>query len=178
MTGWWVVAGTLGGVLVTAAAGLVTAMLTHRWQQERLHLEQRFVSERELRTARRDTYARYLMTAQRLFDAANDLYRQRSATPVEVADALAKPPAGLSALLADNEAARVEAMLLASTPVHEALDVYDRALWNLWPRMASGTDRTGQPEATRLYHQVVQAMHREIHGERHDETAHKRLKAH
>jgi hypothetical protein len=167
VAGWWVVVGTLGGVLVTAVAGLVTAMLTHRWQQERLRLEQRFVSERELRTARREIYARYLLTAQRLFDTANGLYRQHSAAPVEVSDVVARPPAGLSVPLADNEAARVEAMLLATGPVIEALEAYDRALWDLWPRMASGTDRVGQPESTRLYHRVVQAMHGEIQGDRH-----------
>jgi hypothetical protein len=86
VAGWWVVVGTLGGVLVTAVAGLVTATLTHRWQQERLRLEQRFVSERELQTARREAYARYLLTAQRLFDTANALHRQHNTAPVDVPD--------------------------------------------------------------------------------------------
>ncbi|MFG2041250.1 hypothetical protein [Dactylosporangium sp. NPDC048998] len=164
MAGWWTVVGTLGGVLVTAAVGLVTAMLTHRWQQERLRLEERFVSERELRATRREVYARYLVTAQRLFDTANALYRQRAAAPADVADVVATLPAELRGPVADNEAARVEVMLLATGPVRAALEAYDRALWDLWPRMASGTDRAGQPNCTQLYHQLVHAMHGEIQG--------------
>ncbi|GAA3216053.1 hypothetical protein ACFO1B_15005 [Dactylosporangium siamense] len=166
MAGWLTVVGTLGGVLVTAAVGLITAMLSHRWQQERLRLEQRFASERELRATRREVYARYLVTAQRLFDTANTLHRQRSEAPLDLADVIARPPAELRGPLTDNETVRVETMLLATGPVREVLDTYDRALWNLLPRMASGTDRAGQPECTKLYHQLVQAMHAEIHGDR------------
>ncbi|MFJ8578376.1 hypothetical protein [Micromonospora sp. NPDC093277] len=149
---------------MTAVVGLVTAMLTHRWQQERLRLEERFVSERELRATRREVYARYLVTAQRLFDTGNALYRQRAASPADVADVVATPPAELRDPIACNEAARVEVMLLATGPVRAALEAYDRALWDLWPRMASGTDRVNQPVCTQLYHQLVQAMHGEIQG--------------
>lgn len=162
MAGWLAVVGTLGGVLVTAVAGLVTARFTHRWQQERVRLEQDFAAGRELRTTRREVYARYLVTAQRLFDAANALHRERASAPAPVATAAADPPAALRVPLADNEAARVEAMLLASAGAREALEAYDRALWDLWPRMASGTDRTGQPESTQLYHQLVQALHDDL----------------
>lgn len=83
---------------------------------------------------------------------------------------VAKPPVELRGPLADNEAARVEVMLLATDPVRRALEAYDRALWDLWPRMASGTGRVGQPESTQLYHRVVQAMHGEIQGSRPDQS--------
>jgi hypothetical protein len=165
VTAWWTVAGTLGGVIVTAAVGLLTAMLTHRWQQERLRLEQEFAAERELRTARREVYARYLVTSQHLFDAANAAYRRHAAEPAEPASVVAEPPEPLRTAIAGNEAARVEALLLAAGPAREAIEAYDKALWDLWPRMASGTDRDGQPECTRLYRDLVRAMHTEIQGE-------------
>jgi hypothetical protein len=46
MTAWWAVIGTLGGVVVTAVFGLVTAYLTHRWQMENSAREQRTAASR------------------------------------------------------------------------------------------------------------------------------------
>jgi hypothetical protein len=162
MAAWWAVAGTLGGVFVTAVAGLVTALFTHRWQQERLRLEHGFAAGRELRTTRREVYARYLVTSQRLFDAAGALHDRSGVASREVTATILSPPGDLRVPLADNEAARVEALLLASEPVRTALEGYDRALWDLWPRLASGTDRAGRPECTQLYHRLIQAMHDEL----------------
>ncbi|MEV6812440.1 hypothetical protein [Micromonospora sp. NPDC051296] len=144
MESWWTVVGTLGGIALTATVGLVTALPTHRWQQERLRLEQRFVADRELRATRRETYARYLVSAQRLFDAANTLFRQHRTQPLDTAELAANPPEELRSAIASNEASRVEVMLLADGALRETLAVYDRALWDLWPAMASGADRQGQ----------------------------------
>jgi hypothetical protein len=164
MTGWPTVIGTLGGVAVTALFGLVTAYLTHRWQQERVRQEQQFASDRELHTARRDIYARYLVSAQRVFDTANALYTVNRAQPRDPGEFGTAPPEEMRVAIAANEALRVEVMLLAGESLRAALDAYDTELWKLWPVMGSGNDRSLQPHSTRKYHHLVEAMHGEISG--------------
>jgi hypothetical protein len=61
---WVGVVGALGGVVVTALAGLVTAVLNHRWQTSSRH-EDRSDRLREARAQlRRDAYARFLIAVQ------------------------------------------------------------------------------------------------------------------
>ncbi|MGX1809707.1 hypothetical protein ACWIGI_28635 [Nocardia sp. NPDC055321] len=56
---WLGLAGALGGVTLTAAAGIVVAILNHRWQAE--HATRQFHQEQVklLRTERREAYARF-----------------------------------------------------------------------------------------------------------------------
>ncbi|WP_326557829.1 hypothetical protein [Micromonospora sp. NBC_01796] len=164
MTGWPTVIGTLGGVAVTALLGLVTAYLTHRWQQERVRQEQQIVSHRELRAARRDVYARYLVSAQHAFDAAKAQYLANRDQPRDPAEFTTDPPEEMRVAIAANEALRVEVMLLAGEPLRAALEAYDRGLWRLWPVLGSGNDRSFQSDSTRRYHRLVQAMHDEVTG--------------
>jgi hypothetical protein len=58
-TAWFTLAGALGGVLLTSAVALTTAVLNHRWQTQsyqRQLLQEHF---ERLRQERRETYARY-----------------------------------------------------------------------------------------------------------------------
>ncbi|MEV4626811.1 hypothetical protein AB0J90_11050 [Micromonospora sp. NPDC049523] len=164
MTGWSTVIGTLGGVAVTALFGLVTAYFTHRWQQERVQQEQQLVAQRELRAARRDAYARYLVSAQRVFDTAKAQYSVNRDQPLDPIEFSANPPEELLVAIAANEALRVEVMLLAGEPLRVRLETYDSGLWKLWPVMGSGNDRNLRSDTTRKYHDLVRAMHDEVAG--------------
>jgi hypothetical protein len=56
---WFTLAGALGGVLITGAIGLATAMLNHRWQT-RGREQQRLVQHgAQVRQERRETYTAY-----------------------------------------------------------------------------------------------------------------------
>jgi hypothetical protein len=56
----------LGGVLVTTAAALTTAVLNHRWQREGVQQERINERTRELRQERREAYSRYWTKATSL----------------------------------------------------------------------------------------------------------------
>jgi hypothetical protein len=64
---WITVIGTLGGAAVTGAVVLLTAWLTQRLQGQRAEQEHRFQVERELRTAREESYARYSDAVKKVY---------------------------------------------------------------------------------------------------------------
>jgi hypothetical protein len=74
MTGWWVVIGTLGGVVITAVFSLVTTYLNHRWAVELFDAQQRAATGTVLRTLRREVYLRYLVAVQSFYDKTDKLY--------------------------------------------------------------------------------------------------------
>ncbi len=69
---WPVLAGTLGGVTITASFGLLTAYLTQRWQRRQVELQATLAVLRENRQARRESYAKYIVSAQEVFDRSFD----------------------------------------------------------------------------------------------------------
>lgn len=162
---WITVAGTLGGVVVTAAFGVLTAFLTHQWQYRRGEQEHRFDVERELRTARRDCYVRYIVSAQNVFDRSYDFYLRNRAAPVPVAEFALRPPQVVNDALARNETCRVEVMLLAGDEVRAALKEYDDRLRVFWKAIGSGSEsdesETGQAETT-AYHQLIARMQADV----------------
>ena len=135
---WITLAGTLGGVVVTAAFGVLTAFLAQQWQYRRSEQEHRFEAERELRTVRRDCYVRYVVSAQNVFDRSYDFYLKNRAAPAQVAEFALQPPQVLNDALARNETCRVEVLLLAGDEVRAALKEYDDRLRAFW--RAVGTD--------------------------------------
>ena len=58
-TAWFTLAGALGGVLLTSAVALITAILNHRWQMESKTVERGEDRVRQRRQDRREVYARY-----------------------------------------------------------------------------------------------------------------------
>ncbi len=56
---WFTLAGALGGVLLTSAVALATAILNHRWQAQSAQQQLRQEHVQQLRQERRETYARY-----------------------------------------------------------------------------------------------------------------------
>jgi hypothetical protein len=159
---WQTLVAALGGVAVTASFGLLTAYLTHRWQLDRLKQETRLVLDREMRSARRETYARYIASANKVFNLSFDNYPASRGDPKDSALVALDPPASLLTPLGANEAMRVEVMLLAGPSVRSALHEYAATLKRLWPVVASGATTADQPASTAAYHHLIEAMQQEI----------------
>jgi hypothetical protein len=156
--------GTLSGVIITAVFGLLTAHLTNRSQYRRAEQEHRFQIEREIRSARRETYARVIVAAQALFDCAMTLHQVNRANPVTVPEFLNSKPSEIEKADTAFEIRRVEAYLLAGVQVRAALDDYSTWLRAFWPEAASGTSvaALGDDDATHPYHRMIHAMQAEL----------------
>jgi hypothetical protein len=162
---WITVIGTLGGVVVTALLGVITVLLTQRSQYRRTEQEHRFQVERELRTAQRDSFVRYIVSAQNVFDRAADLYVKNRAVPLDIGEFVLHPPRDLAEVLARNETCRVEALLLAGEQVRAALRDYDDQLKAFWKAVGSGTEsdrsETWKSETT-AYHRLIAIMQADV----------------
>jgi hypothetical protein len=161
MTGWWVVVGTLGGVVVTAVFSLITTYLNHRWALELFDAQQRAATGTALRAVRREVYPRYLVAVQSFYDKSDKLYSDHSKQPIAPHEFLKKLPEELQSVRAAYEAARVDALLVADDGVHKAIDAYDEAFGKLWLRAASGTDWSPE-QSTPYYDRLVAAMRNEV----------------
>jgi hypothetical protein len=161
---WLTLIAALGGVAITAFFGLLTAYYNHRWQLNRLQHESRLVLDRELRAARRETYARYIASANQVYNRSFDLYLVNRDAPKEVDLVASQPGADLIRHLEVNEATRVEVMLLAGSAVRLALESYNVTLQRLWRVVASGTSMADMPASTAAYRALINAMQQEIAG--------------
>ncbi|WP_144070104.1 hypothetical protein [Nonomuraea indica] len=56
---WFALGGALGGVLISGAIALITAVLNHRWQSEAAQRNFDWEHSRQIRQERRETYAQY-----------------------------------------------------------------------------------------------------------------------
>lgn len=70
---WIVVIGTLGGVLVTATAGIVTAYLSGRQRITEAKYQAAVEQEKQIRNERRDIYVDYLTTYRSMYSRAHAL---------------------------------------------------------------------------------------------------------
>jgi hypothetical protein len=156
--------GTLGGVVITALFGLLTAYFSQRWQYRRTEQEHRLQADRDVRTARRDAYVRYIVAAQRVFDAATRLYRSNRTAPIDMAEFSRNLPADLVDAVVDAETRRVEAHLLAGERVAVALAEYTGWLRGFWPEAASGagTSTLDTRDENAPYHRLIRAMQAEV----------------
>jgi hypothetical protein len=162
---WITVIGTLGGVSITALVGVVTALLGQRSQYRRTEQEHRLQGERDLRIARRDSYVRYIVSAQNVFDRAADLYVKNRASPLDLTEFVLEPPQELAEVLVQNETCRVEVLLLASDQVGVALQDYDHHLKAFWKAVGSGNEsdhsETWNSE-TSAYHRLIAIMQTDV----------------
>jgi hypothetical protein len=162
---WIPVIGTLGGVAVTALVGVLTAWLTQRSQYHRTEHEHRLQVERELRAARRDSYVRYIVSAQNVFDRAADLYVKNRVAPRDITEFVLQPPHELAEVLVRNETCRVETLLLAEEQVRAALKDYDHELKSFWKAVGSGneSDESGiWKSETTAYHRLIAVMQADV----------------
>jgi hypothetical protein len=81
---WIAVIGTLGGVALTATAGLLTAMLSGRQQQEALSRQFRQEDNRKIREERRAIFVEYLTAYDaalgRAYQVVNNLHASARST--------------------------------------------------------------------------------------------------
>lgn len=156
--------GTLAGVVITALFGLLTAYFSQRWQYRRTEQEHRLQADRDVRTARRDAYVRYIVAAQGVFDTAMRLYRRNRAAPIDMAEFSRSIPPELVDAVIDAETRRVEAHLLAGERVAAALAEYTRWLKAFWPEAASGagTSTLDDRDENAPYHRLIRAMQAEV----------------
>ena len=104
---------------------------------------------------------RYLVAVQRFYDKSDELYLKNCEQPIDPRKFRDAPPEEMQSVRAADETAKVDALLVADAGVHDAIDAYDEAFGGLWPRAASGTDRTLQ-EGTVYYDRLVAVMHDEV----------------
>ncbi len=124
-TAWVGVIGAIGGVLVTGLIALVTAVLTHGWQESARRNDR---SERlqEARAAlRREIYGRFLIAASALSDYVSAA-PTRGATTTEWEHLLALR-AKDSEVFEEFDAASVQARLIAGPEVRDAVEGF--VLW-------------------------------------------------
>ncbi|WP_420077026.1 hypothetical protein ACOAKG_29255 [Streptomyces sp. JL3001] len=73
---WFTLAGALGGVLVTSAVALTTAVLNHRWQAQTTQRQIQHERDKQLRQERRETYAKYWNSWNRLMHLLGELQQR------------------------------------------------------------------------------------------------------
>jgi hypothetical protein len=156
------VIGTLGGVVITAIFGLLTAYATHRWQSQRVQLEGQLAGRREIYLDRRAVYVRYIVSAEEVFNMSWYLYLKNEKSPIDPKDFDRNTPPDLGELVTRNEALRVETVLLAGPLVQDALERYRTWLARFYLDAGSGTDVSSQREGSQLYNQLIAAMRDEV----------------
>ncbi|WP_433246027.1 hypothetical protein ACQPYK_44510 [Streptosporangium sp. CA-135522] len=84
VSGWFALAGTLGGGLLTGTVGFVTVILNQRWQAR--NEDRRLLNERttQLRQERREAYLGYWSTWDRLYHEIQALYDELLSSPQHV----------------------------------------------------------------------------------------------
>lgn len=73
---WFALLGALSGVLITSMAALSTAVLNNRWRKQDAERQFRQRHAEQLRQERRETYAHYLSTWNRLTQRFRDVAEQ------------------------------------------------------------------------------------------------------
>ena len=137
---WIAVIGTLGGVAVTAVAGLLTALLVGR--QQRAAAERKFQHDtgQKIREERRSTFVEYLSAYDAGMGKARQVFNSRAESEPEEVTSL-KP----FETVADPEMARVSQAYLtititASGETREAADECTGALWKVGNAAMSGDE--------------------------------------
>ena len=74
---WFTLAGALGGVALTSAVALTTAVLNHRWQKSSSNEQLLREKANQLRQERRDAYSNYWLAAQRYVENRRQFARFR-----------------------------------------------------------------------------------------------------
>ncbi len=125
---WIGVVGALGGVVVTGVIGLITAFVSHRWQEETRRRE-RVDRLRETQAAlRRDSYTRFLIAADQLTDYFLTRPRQEhdAADKREIVERLRTHRLEGAEQFTEYFAAQFQATLLAGKRVSQPLEEFIR----------------------------------------------------
>jgi hypothetical protein len=158
---WPTVIAALGGVLITACFSILTAYLSNRWQNERLKNERHAIESKEMRLARREVYARYIVSAQQVYNEAFNLFYRNRKEPIAPREFQIAPPADYAEILIKNESLRTEVSLIAGPAVEQALADYAAWLKVFWPQTASGTQVESDGTINEQYRRLIEIMRKE-----------------
>jgi hypothetical protein len=142
---WATVIGTLGGVIITAAAGLATAVITVRHQRAEAQRRDREASRRGLRDERRTVFVEFLSAYDAVFSCAVQIAgevdagaRPRVAAP-EVAEQLAFERDARAEIAAVRQA-YLTLTITAGEKTREAADSCTESLWALGEAAYEGSN--------------------------------------
>jgi hypothetical protein len=167
---WIAVAGTLGGVIITATVGLLTADMTGRQQKAKELREASLRLQSNLRDERRRAYVAYLSDYRVVYSRAHQLARDNDATldgfPVRVSEHAFEQrfPDEVTAF----SRSYYELSITAGEPVREAADACTNTIWKLAVAAVSGnaTAVAVADEATHEPRRALRAaMREELNGE-------------
>jgi hypothetical protein len=139
---WIVVIGTLGGVVVTATAGLITAYLSSRQRVAEAEHQARLERQRQIRDERRAIFVEYLSAYRTMYSRALEIAAQggapdnSSVTQVRVAMKLFERTATAEAL--EYSRTYYTVTISASKETREAADEATRTLWELAAAAVTG----------------------------------------
>jgi hypothetical protein len=126
-TAWIGLVGALGGVLLTGAIGLITAVLNRKWQVAAAERDRQYRTTDRLYDLRREAYVRYLQAAQAMGDGHKAMTRIRDPEKLYVEFEREIWPE-FDEVRRGYDSAMRDAKLLATQPVLEAIEYYDKWL--------------------------------------------------
>lgn len=161
------VIGTLGGVLVTATAGLLTALIAARNQRHHAAAESLAALQQKLREERRAAFLAYLQTYRALYAQALAIARDPVRKHVESASS---NRAGLFEQEAPEQVlafsdAHYELSIIAGRRVRNAARVCTAGIWKLATRCISGNPeevREAESETRQPLRDLREAMRLEL----------------
>lgn len=159
---WVTLIGTLGGVAVTVVGGVVIARSNDRSQHLRAEQLPSSETRREVWVARRDVYARYIVSAQHLFDRAFDYFLVNRNAPLDQGDFTLAPPADLVHAASEHESRRIDVLVLAAPNVVAELSKYAESRKRNWIEAGSGAGSTNKPACDADYAALVSAFQADV----------------
>ncbi|MFC8918365.1 hypothetical protein ACFT5C_21610 [Streptomyces sp. NPDC057116] len=131
---WFALAGALGGVLITSAIALATAILNHKWQTRTAERGVHWEYSRQLRQDRLEIYSKYLSAWNRLTQQLLEVKKAVDAldpAPPDTSEARARIPADIAAEVQAATASWREAFnlvfLIGGQEVVDALNDHRRS---------------------------------------------------
>ncbi len=160
---WFTLVGALGGVLLTGALTLITAILNHRWKGE--EEQETFAQEltKDLRTKRQSIYQEYwasFATFNSKLDALRQTLVERELPDNDVVKVAQE---GEQSAFGDWWKNRITVMLIGGDDVKKALDKHLHAINSLRRTVCEEPDTVlSVKEVDQAADELFNAMHEEI----------------
>ena len=134
--------GTLGGVFVTATAGLVTAYLSSRQRVAEAEHQARLERQRQIRDERRAIFVEYLSAYRMMYSRALEIVAQGGCADkfdvTQVREAMKRFERAATTEVLDYSRAYYTVTISASKETREAADEATRTLWELAAAAVTG----------------------------------------
>ena len=128
-TAWIAVAGTLGGVVVTAAAGLLTAMLTGRHQRTTLERQFQQEADNRIHDERRSVFVDYLKAYD---DAMGRAHSIMNSGPTAASPQADRPPPFETEAEAEMSRVNQTYLLISITALRDTREAASDCTGTLW----------------------------------------------